>query len=487
MTSGGVIRYDREGSVTGFSHPSSEVSVSKRKVLVIGAGSAGRYAARQAARLGAEVTLASPPPFGGLCILSGCMPSKALLRSAHVYHFIRTGLSDLALSLDTSTLRADISAMVSMKDDMIREMAESAHLSVTNNPDIRFLPVEARFLSENSARVGEETLLFDRAVIATGSLPRIPPIPGVSQDWLWTSDDVLQCRSLPRSVVVMGAGPIGLELGQYLAMLGVKVEVVEILHPWNRSLDPRLAAGYLEAIRKSGLPIHLGMTVQKFETIQGRALLHATTHEGTSRQFDADRVLFATGRQAAIRGLDLDAAKVRLTPSGAVSVDPYLRTSNPRIFAAGDVTGQLPVLNLATYHGEMAGTNAVLDKPLLVEERAVPVSIFTEPEFARVGLTEAEARERAIPVLTGYLPFTELGRAIVNRQTDGALKITASATTREILGAEMFGAGAADLIHLMGVALSLRATIDSYQRILHIHPTMAEIVRYVIDEMTGAL
>ena len=462
--------------------------MSKRKILVIGAGSAGRYAARQAARLGGEVVLASPPPFGGLCILSGCMPSKALLRPAHVYHFIRTGLSDLGLSVDTASLQADIPAMVAMKDAMIREMAESAQESITGNPAIRFLPDSARFLSRDSAKIGDEVLPFDRAVIATGSTPRIPPIPGISQKWLWTSDDVLVCRELPRSVVVMGAGPIGLELGQYLSMLGVKVEVVEILNPWNRHIDKRIGEGYIDALRKSGLPIHLGLATQKFETLQdGRAILHATTREGESLQFEADRILFATGRRAAIDGLDLKAAEVSLTHAGAVSVDPFLRTSNPHIFAAGDVTGHLPLLNLATYHGEMAGTNAALDHPLVVEERPVPQSIFTEPEFARVGLSESEAKSRAIPVITGYLPFSDLGRAIVNRQTDGAMKIIASAKTREILGAEMFGAGAADLIHLMGVALSLRATIDSYQRILHIHPTMAEIVRYVIDEMTGAL
>ena len=465
----------------------AEVSVNKRRVLVIGAGSAGRYAARQAGRLGAEVVLASPPPFGGLCILSGCMPSKALLRPAHVYHFIKTGLSDLGLSLDTSSLQADIPAMVSRKDGMIREMAESAHQSVTNDPTIRFVPESARFLSRDSARIGSETLPFDRAVIATGSVPRIPAIPGISQDWLWTSDDVLVCRELPPAVIVMGAGPIGLELGQYLSMLGVRVEIVEVLHHWNRHIDRRIGEGYLDALRESGLPIHLGLSPQKFETIQGRAILHATTREGEMRRFEADRVLFATGRRAAVDGLDLKAAGIELTPSGALSVDPYLRTSNPRIFAAGDVTGHLPVLNLATYHGEMAGKNAALEHPLLVEERPVPLSIFTEPEFARVGLSESEARARAIPVMAGYLPFSDLGRAIVNRQTNGALKITANAKTREILGAEMFGASAADLIHLMGVALSLGATVDSYQRILHIHPTMAEIVRYVIDEMTEAL
>lgn len=469
-------------------HPNPpEVPLKKRKILVIGAGSAGRYAARQAASLGAEVVLASPPPFGGLCILKGCMPSKALLRPAHVLHLLRTGLSDLGISLDAGSLRIDIPTIVAMKNSMIREMAESAHQSVTGNPGIRFIPAPATFLSHSSARVGDEVLHFDRAIVATGSTPRIPEIPGINREWLWTSDDLLECLTLPRSVVVMGAGPVGLELGQYLSMLGVRVEVVEISHRWNPNVDPRIGEGYIAALEKSGLRVHLGMTAHRFETSGGRPILHATRKDGDALRLEADRILFATGRQAAVTGIGCEHAGIVLSHAGAIAVDPCLRTSNPHIFAAGDVTGHLPVLNLATYHGEMAGTNAVLDPPRIVEERPVPLSIFTEPEFARVGISESEARERAIPVLTGYLPFSELGRAIVNRQTEGALKITASAKTREILGAEMFGPGAADLIHLIGVAISLRATVDTYQRILHIHPTMAEIVRYVIDEMTDAL
>jgi len=457
--------------------------VKKVPIIVIGGGSAGRYAAREAARLGKEVLLASAPPFGGLCILKGCMPSKALLRSAHVLHSMHTELGGLGLA-HAGTISFDLPSIVRMKNRMIAEMADSARDSVEEVAGLTLVEEPATFLSPETVRVGRETVHFDRAVIATGSVPKIPDIPGLSRDWLLTSDDILELETLPESLIVLGAGPVGLELGQYLSMLGVRVSVVEISSRWNPEVDPRIAEGYLASLRDKGLDIHLGFRSERFDPSGSRAVLHGTV-SGEALRLEADRVLAATGRRPDLDALNVGVAGVKLSHHQAIQVDPWLRTSNPRIFAAGDVTGALPVLNLATYHGEVAGFNAASSIPRKVEDRPVPTAIFTEPEFARVGLSESQARQFNLPVLSGYLPFSELGKAIVNRQTDGALKIVANATTREILGAEMYGPGASDLIHLITVALGLSATIDQYQRILHIHPTMAEIVKYVVEEMTG--
>ncbi|MHB8543722.1 MAG: FAD-dependent oxidoreductase, partial [Leptospirales bacterium] len=200
-----------------------------------------------------------------------------------------------------------------------------------------------------------------------------------------------------------------------------------------------------------------------------------------------DKILVATGRRPNTENLNLSAANVNTSRHGHVRVDHFLRTSNPQIYAAGDVTGILPVLNLATYHGEQAGRNVALSTPIPVKERFVPIAIFTEPEYARVGLSETEARNRKIPVHAGRISFADLGKAIVNRQTEGGLKIVAHAKSREILGAEIFGTGASDLIHTLTVAMHFHATIDQYQEILHIHPTFSEIFKYLIDEMTESL
>ncbi len=457
----------------------------KIPVLVIGGGTAGRYAAREAARIGKEVLLSSPPPFGGLCILKGCMPSKALLRSAHVLHTMNTELTALGLS-HAGHLSFDLPSIIRMKNRMIAEMADSARGSVEGVSGITLVEEPTTFLSPETARLGRETIHFDRAVIATGSVPKIPEIPGLSRDRIMTSDDILELESLPESVIVLGAGPVGLELGQYLSMLGVRVFVVEISSRWNPEIDHRIAAGYLASLRDKGMEIHLGFRSGRVETSENHLVLHGMVGDKPLR-LEADRVLAATGRRPDVDSLNLQAVGVHLSHHHSIHVDPWLRTSNPRIFAAGDVTGALPVLNLATYHGEVAGFNAASSVPIKAEDRPVPTAIFTEPELARVGLSESQAHLLHLPVIAGFLPFSELGKAIVNRQTDGALKIVANARTREILGAEMYGPGASDLIHLLTVAIGLRATIDQYQRILHIHPTMAEIVKYVVEEMTGTV
>ncbi len=456
----------------------------KVQVLVIGAGSAGRYAAREAARLGREVLIASTPPFGGLCILKGCMPSKALLRSAHELYAAKAELADLGID-HAGTFSFDLPAIIRMKNRMIGEMADSARGSIDGIPGITLVEEPVSFLTPETAQVGHQIVHFERAVIATGSLPKIPDIPGLTGKWTLTSDDVLELETLPESVIVLGAGPVGLELGQYLSMMGVKVTVVEISSRWNPDVDIRIEEGYLAALAKRGLTVHLGFRSEHFEESADRPVLHGKIGDKSLR-LEADRVLCATGRRPDLDNLNPLAAEVHLSHHRAIRVDPWLRTSNPRIFAAGDVTGALPVLNLATYHGEIAGFNAASALPKKIEDRAVPTAIFSDPEFARVGLTELQAHALHIPTITGYLPFSDLGKAIVNRQTDGALKIVADKKTREILGAEMYGAGASDLIHLLTVAIGFSATIDQYQRILHIHPTMAEIVKYVVEEMTDS-
>jgi len=455
------------------------------QVVVLGAGSAGRYAARQAARLGKSVLLVEPGPFGGLCILKGCMPSKALLRSAHVLGLLKNEITALGLS-HSGQFSFDLPAIIKMKNRMIGEMADHARSSVENSVGITLLENSASFLSPDSVRIGTNTVHFEKAVIATGSVPRIPNIPGLSMEWVWTSDDILDLETLPRSVLVLGAGPVGLELGQFLSMMGVDVTVIEIASHWSSDLDSRIQNGYIESLKKNGLSIKLGFRSERFEEKEGRPILHGMIGQ-ESFQLSAEKVLVATGRKPHIDFLNLGQAGVDLSHHQAIHVDEYLRTSNPRIFAAGDVTGHLPVLNLATYHGEIAGFNAASTTPKKALDKPVPTAIFTEPEFARVGLSETMAKALHLPVLAGYLPFEDLGKAIVNRQTDGALKIVANGITREILGAEMYGPGASDLIHLITVAMGLSATIDQYQQILHIHPTMAEIVKYVIDDMVDAL
>ncbi len=458
----------------------------KVDLLVIGAGSAGGYAARSAASLGKSVLLVEKGPFGGLCILKGCMPSKALLRPAHVFHLMKHRLKDLGLSVDGS-VKADIPAIVRMKNAMIREMAEDARKTIEATPGITLLTGNFSFTGPQAGLLGDTPVHFDKAVIATGSRVHVPAIPGLEEEWILTSDDVLEMEEIPSSTLVLGGGPVGLELGQYLSCLGSDVTLADTNQNWHPQTDPQLAREYLGTLASRGLNIHLGIRAEKFERGAGEKPFFSFHADGKNHKVPFDRVLLATGRRPDTSGLNLPAAQVQTTRHGHIQVDAFLRTSNHSIFAAGDVTGILPVLNLATFHGEMAGRNAVLPVPVTVREPVVPVAIFTDPEYARAGLTESMAQARRIPVKTGRISFSDLGKAIVYRETEGGLKIVVHAKSREILGVELFGPGASDLVHTVATAMHFHATIDQYQEILHIHPTFSEIFKYLADDMTEAI
>ncbi|MHB1285775.1 MAG: dihydrolipoyl dehydrogenase family protein [Leptospirales bacterium] len=455
------------------------------EILVIGAGSAGRYAARAAAFLGKKVTLVESGPFGGLCILKGCMPSKALLRPAHTLYQVNHHLHEMGLRLEGKIL-PDIPQMIRQKNAMIQEMANDALHGIENTEGVTLRRGAFSFTGPHAGQLDGTPVTFEKAVIATGSRIKIPAIPSLQKEWILTSDMVLDLEELPRSILVMGGGPAGLELGQYLSHLGATVSLVDTNINWHPQVDHALGRQYLDALESQGMAIYLGIRKEEFIT-RGNTPIFRFQIADKQHEIPFDKVLIATGRKPDTESLNLPAANINTFRHGHVHVDNFLRTSNLQIYAAGDVTGILPVLNFATFQGEHAGRNAALATPVPVRSPLVPIAIFTEPEYARVGMTETQAHERKIPVKTGRISFSELGKAIVNRQTQGGLKIISHAKTREILGVELFGTGASDLIHTLTVAMHFHSTIDQYQEILHIHPTFSEIFKYLVDEMTDSL
>lgn len=458
----------------------------KTEVLVIGGGSAGRYAAKAAARKGAQVMLVDPGPFGGLCILKGCMPSKALLRSAHVRHLILSELPELGLRLSSGQIDLDMNYIVDSKDKMIQDFADDALQGILDNPSITLVEGLFRFTGTHEGIIAGRPVTFQKAIIASGTRIRLPHITGLDTKDIMTSDDILETRVLPKKVIVIGTGPVGLELGQYLHNMGSEVTILNINPEWGHGLDRIISEAYLDALRARGLSIQMGITKEWVERTQEGPVLHYI-HGSTEHSVPFERLLSAIGRIPDTHSLNLAAAGIETTEKDIIKVLPTLQTSNPDIYAAGDVTGILPVLNVATFQGEMAGENATRESPLPIPNPPVPIAIFTDPEYARSGFSESEAIHKGHSVITGRIPFTDLGKAIVHRRTDGWLKIVADEGNRRILGAEMFGPGASDLIHVIHVAIALEATLDDYQKILHIHPTFAEIFKYLVDNLTDAI
>lgn len=451
----------------------------KFDVMVIGAGSAGRYGAKAAARLGAKVGLVETGPFGGLCILKGCMPTKAYLRSAELVGFLKKAPELGIYPGKRVGIRFD--QIKKRKDRLIAEFAEDAYNGVVRHPNVTLLSGKARFISNSELQVGRTRYACDRFLIATGSAEVIPKIPGLKEAGYLTSDTALEIKSLPASMVIIGGGVEGVEFGQFFNRMGVRVTLLQRSGRILSHEDEEVGAGLADFLRRDGIDLRTDVHECRIEKIRSRKRVYFES-EGKPDTVDAEVIMMTTGRTGRIKGLHLEEAGVE-TDSLGIRVNDFLQTSNPNIFAAGDVTGVMQVVNVATAQGEVAGFNLVNGPVRKADYRVVPRAVFTDPEYARVGLSETEAKEQGIAVRVGTFPFNDLGKAIVTGQTEGFIKILADPASGEILGVQILGAGASNLIHQAAIAMHYRATLRDYAKIVHIHPTMAEIMLYLVEEM----
>lgn len=449
--------------------------------MVIGAGSAGRYGAKAAAKLGAKVGLVETGPFGGLCILKGCMPTKAYLRSSELMGLLKKAPEVGIYPGKPVDIRFD--QIKKRKDKLIAEMADDAYQGVIRHPNITLLSGRAHFLSGKEIQVGEEHYVAEKFLIATGSRPMIPPIPGLEEAGYITSDEALTLESLPKSMVIIGGGVEGTEFGQFFVRMGVRVTLLQRSERILSHEDEDVSEALAEILRKDGIDLRTGVREVMIERDSEGEWISFEENERVER-IEADLIMIATGRTGNVDGLRLEAAGVETHPLGIVAND-FLQTTNPNIYAAGDVTGGAQIVNMATYEGDLAGTNMMKGPVRKADYRVFPRAIFSDPEFARVGLTERDAREQGIAVRVGKFPFSDLGKAIITDRTEGFIKILADPKSGEILGAEIVGAEASILIHQAAVAMHFRSTLEAYAQISHIHPSLAEIMLYLVDEMVG--
>jgi pyruvate/2-oxoglutarate dehydrogenase complex dihydrolipoamide dehydrogenase (E3) component len=450
-------------------------------LIVIGGGSAGRYAAKAAARLGSKVGMVEHGPFGGLCILKGCMPTKALLRSSEIIGILKRA-PEVGI-FPGRWAGVDFPYLMRRKDRLIGEMADDALKGVLRNKNITILKGRAAFLSPEEIRIEGVTYSAPRFVIATGSCELIPDLAGLKETGYLLSDDLLEAKALPASMIIVGGGAEGVEFGQFLARVGVKVTLLQRSEQILSDEDSDVSEAMAGFLSRDGIRIKTGVKLLRVGRRRGKKIVSYRIG-AERREAAAEEILLVTGRTGNIEGLDLFKAGVETYDQG-VRVDERLQTSNPNIYAAGDVTGILQVVNLATYQGEIAGRNAVSREKVKVDYRVVPRALFTDPEFARVGLSEREARESGRAFRVGKYRFDDLGKAIVTDRTEGFIKIVADPKTGEILGTAIIGPEASIIIHQATIAMYFRSTLSDYAKISHIHPSLAEIVLYLVEEMVG--
>nr|NIQ01072.1 FAD-dependent oxidoreductase [Nitrospinaceae bacterium]NIR55112.1 FAD-dependent oxidoreductase [Nitrospinaceae bacterium]NIS85527.1 FAD-dependent oxidoreductase [Nitrospinaceae bacterium]NIT82361.1 FAD-dependent oxidoreductase [Nitrospinaceae bacterium]NIU44577.1 FAD-dependent oxidoreductase [Nitrospinaceae bacterium] len=372
-------------------------------VIVIGGGSGG-YAAADAARsAGARVAIFDPGPLGGLCILRGCMPTKTLLRSSDVLSLMKRARE---FGLLAESVKADLTAVIERKNRLIREFADY-RIEQLKNPRFTLIEEKAAFVSPNEITAGGTTYSAKAFIIATGSVIKKIPIPGLEETGYLTSDDVLELKDQPESMIVLGAGPVGVELAQFYQRLGTSVTLIQRSPHILSSSDEDMARPVESRFREEGMTVFTGTKLQKVSSEGDQKTVHFL-HEGRDRSVSAEVILDALGRSPNTEGLNLEAAGVDLKEWG-IRVDTAMRTSRPHIFAVGDVNGLHEIVHIAIQQGEIAGWNAAHpgQPPREMDERLTTHVVFTDPQVARVGLTEKECRERKIDYLAASYPFDD--------------------------------------------------------------------------------
>jgi pyruvate/2-oxoglutarate dehydrogenase complex dihydrolipoamide dehydrogenase (E3) component len=434
--------------------------VPSHDLVIIGGGTAGLVTAAGAAALGARVALVERERLGGDCLWTGCVPSKALIAAARKRQL--TGRGDWA---EAAAWMRDAQTRIEKHDDPARFRAMGV--------DVVFSP--ARLAGAGRVEVQDRTLASTRIVIATGSLPTAPPIPGLEETGYLTHLTAFQQPTLPASITMLGGGAIGLELAQTYARLGAKITLLEQLPEVLPNEDPEVGRFVRERLEGEGVVVRTGFTATRVAR-DGAAKVVCGPH---SERIVADELFVATGRRPNTRDLELERAGVALE-RGAVRVNARLETTQRGIWAAGDVTGGLQFTHVAEYMARIVVQNALTPFKAKATYRIVPWVTYTDPEVARVGQTEGEATAQGERVEVYRSDFADLDRAIVDDATVGFAKIVTRRDGR-ILGATIVGRGAGELIMEVVLAMRFRVPLQKLAGVIHPYPTMSEIVRHTAD------
>lgn len=456
-------------------------------LVVLGGGPGGYAAAFLAADLGMQVAIVERDErLGGTCLLRGCIPSKALLHVGRVLAEARE-LSDWGLEFGKPALRLD--ALRARKDKVIGTLTGGL-ATLARRRNVTIVRGNARFTGSNALEVApaeaggaSQTITFDHCILASGSRPARIPAFDIGSDRVMDSTAALELRDIPESLLVVGGGYIGLEMGTVYAELGSKVSVVELTDGLLPGADRDLVKPLHQRLEKLFEKIHLRTKVVKLEDVGKAVRVHFEGPDGgTAREFS--RVLVAVGRRPNSDGIGLENTAVKVSPKGFVEVDGQQRTADPRILAIGDVCGEPMLAHRASHQGKVA-VEALHGEPALFAPRAIPAVVFTDPEIAWAGLTEQEATAGGRPVEISRYPWAASGRAQALGRTDGLTKILVDPETDAVLGVGIVGAGAGELVAEGVLAIEMGCSARDLMESIHPHPTLGETVAFSAENYFG--
>ena len=450
------------------------------KITIIGAGPGGYETALEAAAKGIEVTLVSSGPVGGTCLNEGCIPTKALLRSAEVFETVREAAS---FGVEAGECRLDFAAAMARKDAVVDQLRSGVEFLLKHKL-ITLLRGKASLCGKNNVRValdegGEVSVEADYVIIATGSVAATLPIPGADLPGVISSKEILGMEALPKSVCVIGAGVIGLEMASMLNSFGCEVSVLEYCPDILPRFDTDLAKRLKQSLSKRGISIETSAQVKSIEATP-EGLVTSYVRKEKEASVTAEKVLMAVGRRPALGTLNFEEAGIAVTPKGVV-VDAYMQTSVPGVYAIGDIAGGYMLAHTATAQGRRALNHILAGCPSegpvdSIRLDIVPAAVFTRPEAATVGLTEDECKANGIPVKVLKSFFRASGKAVAMGETDGFCKIVASEPDGRILGCHLFGPHSSDIIQEVTALITRDATLKDLESIIHAHPTLSEVI-----------
>ena len=447
-------------------------------LVVVGGGPAGLVTAASAAGLGARVALVERSGLGGDCLLTGCVPSKALLAAARRCHEVRTaGAYGVQVRGD---IEVDFGAVMRRMRRIRADLAPMDSVERFTGLGVDVYQGHGTFIGPDQLEVGYRTLRFRSAVLATGTRPVVPPIPGLAHiaAHTHTHRSIFNLATLPESLLVLGAGPVGCELAQAFARFGARVVLVERASRVLPASDPEAAVFVTRALEADGVRVVTGATVETFEPT---ALGFDAVLSGDAGVVSASTLLLAVGQAPVVDGLGLERAGVEASLDAGVHTDAQLRTTNPRIWAAGDCTMRDRFTHAADATARIVVQNALFPKRRSVAELVIPRCIYTDPEVAQVGFSPARMRAEDIPFESVSVDFHDVDRAQVDGETRGFVRVYLQAGTDRILGAVAVGTGAGDLIGTLTLAITHRIGLEKFSTTVFPYPTRTEILRKLGD------
>ncbi len=475
-------------------------------VLVIGAGPAGYVAAIRAGQLDLDVTLVEKDAYGGTCLNYGCIPSKAMITATDVAHEAKNA-EEMGIHAEPAI---DLAGMVGWKDEVVDQLTGGVEKLCKAN-GVSLMEGTATFADENTARIshdgdgqGSESVSFEHAIVATGSRPIQIPGFDFADEPVLNSRQALSLENVPESLVLVGAGYIGMELAGVFAKLGTDVTVIEMLDEVLPGYDDDLTRPVKKRAEELGIDFHFGYSASEWQDLGENIRVvaepaDAVASDGGSEaqsasddadaaaetiELDTEKVLVAVGRQPVSDTLDLAAAGVETDDRGFIPTDDRARTNVDSIFAVGDVAGEPMLAHKGSYEGQVAA-EVIAGEPSAIDYQAMPAVVFTDPEIATVGMSEEEAEDAGFDPLVGTFPFRASGRALTTGHSDGFVKIVADAETEFVLGASVVGPEASELLGELGLAVELGATLEDVAGTIHAHPTLSESVMEAAENALG--